>query len=95
MARRLGSRRKSSLTESNVPIGGMEYFFMNKEAIKRHDELTAELGKEGDKVAAAARNAGTIVKRLLARCVGNTHVISHVVPQEGDDEEHFCETLEG
>ena len=41
---------------------------MTKEAIKRRDELTGEIGEEGDKVVTAARTVGTIVKCLLVRC---------------------------
>ena len=95
MARRLGKRRKSSVTKSTVPIVGIDYWFITKEGFKRRDELTGEIGEEGNKVVAAARTVGTIVKCLLVRCVGYKHVISHVVPREGDDEEHFCEKLEG
>ena len=90
MARRLGKRRKSSVTKSTVPIVGIDYWFITKEGFKHRDELTGEIGEEGNKVVAAARTVGTIVKCLLVRCVGNKHVISHVVPREGDDEEHFC-----
>ena len=95
MAARLGRRRKSSLTVSNVPIVGMEYFCMTKQSVKRCDELAAELSEEGDEVVAAARTAGTIVRCPLVRCVCKKHFISHVVPQGGDDEDHFCEKLEG
>ena len=68
---------------------------MTKQSVKRCDELAAELSEEGDEVVAAARTAGTIVRCPLVRCIGKKHFISHVVPQGGDDEDHFCEKLEG
>ena len=95
MAARLGRRRKSSLTVSSVPIVGMDNFCITKQGIKRHEELTAVLGEEGDEVAAAARTTGMIVRCPLVCCFGTKHFISNHVPQEGHDEEQFSEMLEG
>ena len=40
-----------------------------------------------------AREGGEIVKCLLLRCFKSKNVFAHVVPQKGDDEEHYCAKL--
>ena len=56
----------------------------------------AGLDPVGDDVVdaiSAARTAGTVVKCLLVRCLTSKNVFAHVVPQKGDDEDHYCAKL--
>ena len=41
----------------------------------------------------AARATGTVLKCLLVRCLTSKNVFAHVVPQKGDDEDHYCAKL--
>ena len=52
-------------------------------------------GEEGDRDSniAAARAAGKLIKCFLVRCMSSKSVFAHVVPQKGDDEDHFCAKL--
>ena len=52
------------------------------EALRRGDELA-------DEAISKARSNGEVVKCLLVRCLQSKNVFAHVVPQEGDDEDHY------
>ena len=40
-----------------------------------------------------ARAKGEVVKCLLIRCFKSKNIFAHVVPQKGDDEDHYCAKL--
>ena len=47
----------------------------------------------GDEAISEARAAGQVLKCLLVRCLQTKNVFAHVVPQKGDDEDHYCAKL--
>ena len=91
--RGVGMPHKTGGHQSTVAIVAVDYFFMTAEGLKKRDELEAELGKEDDAVLAAARTAGKIVKCVATRCLASKNTFAHVIPQKGDDEEHYCARL--
>ena len=54
-----------------------------------HDSV----GGAGEEAITNARTAGTVVKCALIRCFHSKNVFAHVVPQKGDDEDHYCAKL--
>ena len=51
------------------------------------------VGNANEDAITRARAAGKVVKCLLVRCFQSKNVFAHVVPQKGDDEEHYCAKL--
>ena len=47
----------------------------------------------GEDAITQARTDGEVLKCLLVRCLQSKDVFAHVVPQEGDDEDHYCAKL--
>ena len=89
-----------------MPIMGMGYFYVTKEGIRRRDELAKEMaqpsaspaghdpvGGAGEEAISQARATGEVLKCLLVRCLTSKNVFAHVVPQQGDDEDHCCAKL--
>ena len=93
MGRGVGRPHTTSTTESVVPIVGMGYFYITSEGVRRRDELAKELSDEGDEAVAQARASGEVIKCLLVRCLSSKNLFAHVVPQKGDDEDHYCAKL--
>ena len=73
-------------TGSDIPIIGVDYFFMTKKGIQRRDELDYERNSEGDAKLEKARVAGEIVKCIAVRCASTKALFAHVVPCKGLDE---------
>jgi len=93
MGRGVGTPHTTSTSESSMPIVGMDYFYITKEGVKRRDELAKELSDEGEEAITKARAEGHVLQCLLVRCLQSKIVFAHVVPQKGDDEEHYCAKL--
>lgn len=64
-----------------------------KEGLRRRDEFAKELGDAGDEAITQAMTKGEVVKCLLVRCLHGKNVFAHVVPQKGDDADHYCAKL--
>ena len=71
----------------------MQCFYITKEGLRRRDELAKELSGDSEEASTAARAAGDVAKCLLVRCIHTKDVFAHVVPQNGDDEDHYCARL--
>ena len=50
-------------------------------------------GGVSEEAITTARSAGAVVKCLLVRCFHSKNVFAHVIPQKGDDEDHYCAKL--
>ncbi len=93
MGRGVGRPHATSTTESSVPIVGMDCFYITREGVRRRDEMAKELGDAGEEAIAQARASGEVLKCLLVRCLQSKNLFAHVVPQKGDDEDHYCAKL--
>ena len=93
MGRGTGTKHQSSQDAHDIPRVGLDYFFITTEGVKRRDELGFELSEEGEAAIDKARTSGSVVKCLVVRCMESKNVFGHVVPQKGDDEEHYCANL--
>ena len=58
MGRGVGRGHAKSTGESSVPIVGMDYFYITKEGVRRREELSKELGGEGEEAITQARTKG-------------------------------------
>ena len=58
--------------------------------VRRRDEMAKELGDAGEEAITQARASGEVLKCLLVRCLQSRNLFAHVVPQKGDDEDHYC-----
>ena len=76
-----------------MPLVGMDYFYITKEGLRRREEMAKDVSEDGDEAITQARTQGEIVKCLLVRCFKRKNIFAHVVPQKGDDEEHYCAKL--
>ena len=89
-----------------MPIVGMDYFYIAKKGVRRRDELAKEMAHRagegpspvegadpGEDAISQARTKGEVLKCLLVRCLQSKNVFAHVVPQKGDDEDHYCAKL--
>jgi hypothetical protein len=79
--------------ESNVPVVGVDYFFITKGGMKKRSELEQELTPEGEAQITEARHKGELIKRLLVRCFRTKLILAHVVPCKGLDEERWVANL--
>ena len=93
MGRGVGRGHAKSASESSVPIVSMDYFYITKEGVRRREEISKELSGEGEEAITQARAKGEVLKCLLIRCLKSKNVFGHVVPQKGDDEDHYCAKL--
>ena len=75
---------------SDVPIIGVDYFFLTKGGIFRRRELDYALTGEGESELEAARTSGDVVKYVLVRCFASKSVFAHMVPQKGLDEKNVA-----
>ncbi len=76
-----------------APEIGLDYFYITREGVRRRDEMAKELVGEGEDAITQARANGEVLKCMLVRCMQTKNVSSHVVPQKGDDEDHYCAKL--
>ena len=74
---------------SSMPIVGLDYFFIEGDAIKNRDELDYEKDETGEAALDAARESGTLIKCLIIRCNTTKCLFGHVIPRKGADEEDF------
>jgi hypothetical protein len=91
--RGVGRPDAASTTESPVPIVGMDCVYITKEGVRRRDEVTKELGGEGDEAITQAMVNVEFLKRLLVRFLQGKNVFAHVVLQKSDDEDHYFSKL--
>ena len=78
---------------SNIPIVGLDYFFIDDDAVKRRDELDYERNAEGEAALEAARASGALIKCLVVRCKASKCLWAYVIPRKGADEEDFAANL--
>ena len=74
-------------TGSDIPVVGVDYFFMTKGGLQRRDELIYEQTADGNAKLQEARVKGEIVKCIAIRCSSSKAIFGHVVPCKGLDEE--------
>ena len=76
-----------------IPVVGIDYFYITEHGLQTRSELTFAEDNEGDKLLTDARRKGDIVKCLVIRCYESKNVFAHVVPCKGDDEDKFVANL--
>ncbi len=76
-----------------IPVVGIDYFYITEHGLQTRSELTFAEDSEGDKPLTDARRKGDIVKCLVIRCYESKNVFAHVVPCKGDDEDKFVANL--
>ena len=91
MGRGVGQPHLASQSEPTIAVVGLDYFFITTEGVLRRNELAIAAD---DKAALEdARGKGTVIKCLIVRCMQSKCIFAHVVPQKGDDEDHYCAGL--
>ena len=75
---------------SDIPIIGVDYFFLTKGGVFARRELEYAVSDEGEAELEAARARGDVAKYLLVRCFLSKSVFSHLVPQKGLDERNVA-----
>ena len=75
---------------SDIPIIGVDYFFLTKGGVFARHELEYAVSDEGEAELEAARARGDVAKYLLVRCFLSKSVFSHLVPQKGLDERNVA-----
>ena len=75
---------------SNIPLVGLDYFFIDGEQVKTRSELDFSEDTAGEAELEAARASGALIKCLIIRCSGAKCIFAHVVPRKGADEEDFA-----
>ena len=93
MGRDIGKPHTTVTAESSVSIVRVGYFYVAKEGFRRRDEMAKGMIGDGDAAITQARDKGEIAKCLLIRCFQSKNIFAHVVPQKGDDEDHYCAKL--
>ena len=83
LGRSRGSPHKSQ-TKSEIPVIGVDYFFLTKSGVKAKEEVEEAQSLE------EARTKGEAVKCLVVRCSWTKCVFAHIVPQKGLDEENIA-----
>ena len=84
LGRGRGSPHKSQ-AKSEIPVIGVDYFFLTQGGIKAKDEVDSDA-----RALEEARAKGEVVKCLVVRCSWTKCVFAHVVPQKGLDEENVA-----
>jgi hypothetical protein len=105
LGKALGEHHRSSSQVRDIPIIGMDYFFITSEkGLMNKSELAKILGAEGatkEELEAAiedGRKGGAILKCLIIRDSATKVIWAHTVPMKGLDEERhilsvICEDL--
>ena len=88
-----GQQHTTTASNSTIPIIGMDYFFITSEGVRRRDELKFAADDLGDQLLAEARRKGEVIKCVILRCMATKNVLTHVVPQKGNDEEQYSANL--
>ena len=78
---------------STIPIVGLDYFFIDDEAVKKREELSYPQDADGEAALEAARATGALIKCLIVRCASTKCLFGHVIPRKGADEENFTVSL--
>ena len=78
---------------STIPIVGLDYFFIDDEAVKKREELSYPQDADGEAALEAARATGALIKCLIVRCASTKCLFGHVIPRKGADEENFTVNL--
>ena len=92
LGRGRGLQRKQS-PKSEIPVVGIDYFFITAGGVKKRDELEYENNEEGNKSLEEARSKGEIVKCVVVRCSSSKLVFGHVVPCKGADENGYVSSI--
>ena len=74
---------------SDIPVVGIDCFFITSTGVKKQDELEYEDNDEGKKALEADRANGVIIKCVVVRCSSSKAIVGHVVPCKGHDEEGY------
>ena len=75
---------------SDIPILGLDYFFLTKGGVHTRRELEFATTAEGEEQLEAARKSGDVTKYLLVRCFQSKTVFAFLVPQKGLDEQNIA-----
>ncbi len=93
MGRGVGRGHAKSASESSASIVGMDCFYITKGGVRRREGASKELSGEGAGAITQARAKGEVLECLLVRCLESKNVFGHVVPQKGDDDDHYYAKL--
>ena len=89
MGRGLGEQRGAHAGRPHdVPIIGIDFWYITTGGIKRRDELT-----DSDEELKNARESGKMVKCLIVRCHATKSVFAHVIPSKGSLEDTYVVDL--
>ncbi len=87
--RGLGERRGGSGRPRQIPVVGIDYFFITVDGFKLREDLKHPVTEEGEKQLDEDRKTGRVVKCVLVRCTHTKCVFAHVVPCKGRDENSY------
>ena len=82
MGRGIDTQHRSSTEPSDIPIVGLDYFYITAGGVKTRKELEQPVDATGSASVEEERKAGTIVKCLLVRCMSTT-ALRALRPRQG------------
>ncbi len=92
--RGLGEQRGKHIGGGHeIPIVGLDYFYITMGGIYRRKELKYACDEAGEAELAEDRKKGILVKCILMRCDCTKCVFAHVIPNKGDDEDSYVVNL--
>ena len=86
LGRGLGEQRAGSSGSSDIPVVGIDFWYVTAGSIQSREELEYELTETGEARLAEGRRVGSIVKCLMVRCFKTKCVFGHVIPMRGGHE---------
>ena len=86
-------RRHVAASASEIPIIGIDYFFITDGGVNSRKELAENPVFTADEAIDEARQTGQVVKCILVRDHSSKAIVAHVVPCKGRDEEGYVADL--
>ena len=74
-------------------MAGIDYWYITSGTLKKRSELELAENAEGETQLAAARQDGSIVKCIIARCHQSKNTFAHFIPCKGADEDQYVANL--
>ncbi len=85
--RGLGDQHRINPRPHDIPIIGVDFWYITKGTILKRGELEHPKIPDGDTEVTTARREGRLVKCLIIRCYATKNIFGHVVPVREDEDE--------
>ena len=78
---------------SEIPVVGLDYFYITDGGVKCRRELAQEETEDGEAMLQEERKGGSLVKCLIMRCFHGKAVFAHCIPYKGIGEDQYVTSL--